>query len=327
MEPILSEANTRFCLFPIQYNDLYKHYKKMEEVMWAAQKLDFSRDLSDFKSCLNEKQQHVVKSFIALITSFDGILNEGLGDCFLSEVTYLEAKMLYGLQFHIENVHNETYSLMAEAIIEDPVERDIYLNAVVNFESIAKLKNWFFKYMKPEVSFATKIVVQAFFEGVILMSLFPIPYQIKKIVANNKLPGFIRGNEYVFRDETYHKHSGVLIYTRYIQNKLSDEAMVNIADEVAGLVCGLLNELFNVSLIGLNPALLEEHSLYLISDLLTQLGVNSEKYSVKSTPITFMNSVELDDNPSFFEVEVTNYRDNDINNEAKSVKYEDNDDF
>jgi len=298
----------------------------MEEVMWAAQKIDFSRDLIDFKTELNENQQHVVKSFIALITSFDGILNEGLGDCFLSEVSYLEAKMLYGLQFHIENVHNETYSLMAEVIIEDPKERNIYLNAITNFKSIAALKEWYFRQMSSQ-SFASKLVALAFFEGVILMSLFPIPYQIKKIVSNNKLPGFIRGNEYVFRDETYHKQSGILIYNNYIVNKLDNETIVGMANEVSLLIDGLLNELFNVSLIGLNPSLLKEHSMYLISDLISKLGVNNPNYSVKSSPLTFMNSVELDDNPSFFEVEVTNYVDGDINNKAKAVSYSDLDEF
>jgi len=239
--------------------------------------------------------------------------------------------MLYGLQFHIENVHNETYSLMAEVIIEDPKERSIYLNAIENFTSIAALKEWYFEKMNipshTSYGFPSKLVTLAFFEGVILMSLFPIPYQIKKIIANNKLPGFIRGNEYVFRDETYHKQSGILIYNNHIVNKLDTKYIIEMADEVSVLIDNLLSELFNVSLIGLNPSLLKEHSMYLITDLLNKLGVYDPKYSVKSSPLTFMNSVELDDNPSFFEVEVTNYRDNDINNEAKAVKYGNLDDF
>lgn len=324
-EPLLAPENTRYTLYPIRHNDIYKHYKDMEEVIWAAQKIDFSKDLYDFKTYLTSGQQHIVKMFIALFSSIDGIINEGLSNNFINAVTYLEAQMMYTLQMFIEGVHNETYSLMLEYIIDNVKERMIYVDSIKHYPSIQGLKNWLCKYLNDDNPFVVKLVVQGFFEGVILLSLLTIPYQIKKITSNNRMPGFIRGNEYIFRDESYHKTSSVILYNNHIINKLSDEKIYELGREAVEVVDNVYREMFDVKLLGFNLELVSGHVRYLCDSYIKELGVKSGLYNINSSPISYMNSVQLDDNPSFFEVEVTNYRDSDIHNESKIINYDDND--
>jgi len=322
LEPILKPENGRFAMYPIQHNDLYKHYKKMEEVIWNAQKLDFTKDYIDFKTYLNSDQQLLAKNFCEIFAIMDGYISEIICINFASCVSYLEAKVIYSFITHVENVHNETYSIMRETLIPDEEERASFINGISNIPVINRLKNWLGDRMAPHVSFVKKLVVQAFFEGVILLTLFTIPYQFKKIVGGNKLPGFIRANEYINRDEIDHRDTGILIYNNKIVKKLKDDEIYEIANETIQLLDDMIRELFSVNVIGLNPNLMKEHAQYLADFLMLKLGVRQPLFGIKSTPLTYMESVGLEDDHSFFEVEVTNYRDPDISNRSKVINWE-----
>jgi ribonucleotide reductase beta subunit family protein with ferritin-like domain len=47
-EPILSEDNNRFVLFPIEYPDVYAMYKKAIDCFWNVNEIDLSHDLTDW---------------------------------------------------------------------------------------------------------------------------------------------------------------------------------------------------------------------------------------------------------------------------------------
>lgn len=321
LEPILKPENGRFAMYPIQHNDLYQHYKKMEEVIWNAQKLDFTKDYLDFMTDLNPDQQLLAKNFSEIFAIMDGYISEIICINFSGSVSYLEAKILYGLITHVENVHNETYSIMRETLIPNESERASFIKGVSDIPIINKLKSWLGNWMAPHVSFVKKLVVQAFFEGVILLTLFTIPYQFKKIVGSNKLPGFIRANEYINRDEIDHRDTGILIYNNKIVKKLQDSEIYEIATETINILDEMIQELFNVNVIGLNPGLMKEHAQYLADFLMGKLGVTKPLFGIKATPLTYMATVGLEDDHSFFEVEVTNYRDSDISNKSKTINW------
>lgn len=40
-EPLLSESSERFCMFPIQYQDIWEMYKKHEASFWTGAILPF----------------------------------------------------------------------------------------------------------------------------------------------------------------------------------------------------------------------------------------------------------------------------------------------
>ena len=42
-EPLLRENPNRFVIFPIQYHDIWKMYKKAEASFWTAEEVDLSK--------------------------------------------------------------------------------------------------------------------------------------------------------------------------------------------------------------------------------------------------------------------------------------------
>src|SRR5436190_11389289 len=123
-EPILAENKDRFVLFPIKYKGIWEYYKKAEASFWTAEEIDLASDMSDWNNKLNDKEKHFIKHVLAFFAASDGIVNENLAINFLNEVQYPEARCFYGFQVMMENIHSETYSLLIDTYIKDPVEKE-----------------------------------------------------------------------------------------------------------------------------------------------------------------------------------------------------------
>jgi hypothetical protein len=67
----------------------------------------------------------------------------------------LQARAFYGFQIAIENIHSEMYSLMIDAYVKDPVEKDTLFHAIENFESVQKKADWALKWASRCVFVAT----------------------------------------------------------------------------------------------------------------------------------------------------------------------------
>lgn len=137
IEPLLMDDPSRFVIFPIKHNDIWQFYKKAEASFWTAEEIDLSQDLKDWEN-LNDGERHFISHVLAFFAASDGIVNENLAVDFISKVQYAEAKCFYGFQIMIENIHAETYSLLIDTYIKDPVERDKMLNAVEHIDCVRK---------------------------------------------------------------------------------------------------------------------------------------------------------------------------------------------
>ena len=120
MDPILEPSLSRFTLFPIQYEAIWKMVKQAQSCVWFAEELDLSNDMKDWNS-LNENEQHFIKYVLAFFAASDGIVNENLHMNFANEVQISEARAFYAFQEMIESVHSETYSLLIDSYIKDSV--------------------------------------------------------------------------------------------------------------------------------------------------------------------------------------------------------------
>ena len=130
-EPILSLENNRHTFFPIKYNDIYQMYKKQVECFWHSGEIDLSKDLKDWKN-LPEDEKYFIKMVLAFFASSDGIVMENLASRFLTDVTIPEARAFYSCQIMMEQIHNETYSLLIDTYISMKEEkRDTYVLVVV----------------------------------------------------------------------------------------------------------------------------------------------------------------------------------------------------
>lgn len=103
-EPLLTENNDRYVMFPIQDNDVWKMYKKQMDCFWRAEEIDISKDIDDWNK-LTPNEQYFIKMILAFFAASDGIVLENLGMRFMSEVQLSEARAFYGFQIMMENVH------------------------------------------------------------------------------------------------------------------------------------------------------------------------------------------------------------------------------
>lgn len=103
-EPILTESDNRFVLFPIKYHALWAAYKKSQSAFWTAEEVDLSSDHEDWNK-LNRNEQHFIKHILAFFAGSDGIVIENLALRFMNDVKIPEAKAFYGFQLAMENVH------------------------------------------------------------------------------------------------------------------------------------------------------------------------------------------------------------------------------
>ena len=134
-EPLLTENPNRYVMFPLQDEEIWAHYKKMEACFWRTEEIDLSKDLIHWQN-LKDDEKHFIKMVLAFFAASDGIVLENLGQRFMNEVQLPEAKAAYGFQLMMENIHSETYSLLIDTYIKNQDEKMKLFRAIDNFECI-----------------------------------------------------------------------------------------------------------------------------------------------------------------------------------------------
>ena len=84
-EILLKENKHRFVLFPIQYDAIWKMYKKHEASFWTAEEIDLGHDMKDWIK-LTAGEQHFLKMVLAFFAASDGIVLENLAERFMREI-------------------------------------------------------------------------------------------------------------------------------------------------------------------------------------------------------------------------------------------------
>ena len=121
-EYLLTEEQNRFVIFPIKDNDIWKFYKKQEDLFWRVEEVDLSKDYIDWQK-LNSDEKHFISLILAFFAGSDGIVLENLAVRFMNEVKLPEARAFYGFQIMMENIHSIMYSTLIDTYIKDVKEK------------------------------------------------------------------------------------------------------------------------------------------------------------------------------------------------------------
>jgi ribonucleotide reductase beta subunit family protein with ferritin-like domain len=301
IEPLLTEDDNRFVMFPISDNDVWNMYKKAEDCFWRVEEVDLSKDYKDWVT-LTDNEQHFISMILAFFAASDGIVLENLGLRFMSEVQLAEAKAFYGFQIAMENIHSIMYSQLIETYIKDSIKKNILFNALNNFQCIRKKGDWALKWIKDKDSFfATRLVAFACVEGIFFSGAFCSIYWIKK---RGLLPGLTFSNELISRDEALHTEFAILLYSK-LENKLLKEVINNIVREAVSIEKEFICEALPCNLIGMNQKLMSQYIEFVADRLLLQLGYD-KIYNV-SCPFDFMENISVEGKTNFFEKRVGEY--------------------
>ncbi|KAH8032494.1 hypothetical protein HPB51_025947 [Rhipicephalus microplus] len=301
-EPLLRENPRRFVVFPIQYEDIWRMYKKAEASFWTVEEVDLAKDLPHWEA-LKPEERHFVSHILAFFAASDGIVNENLVERFSQEVQVTEARCFYGFQMAIENVHSEMYSLLIDTYIKDAAERDRLFNAIETMPCIKRKADWALKWIGDRnASFGERVVAFAAVEGIFFSGSFASIFWLKK---RGLMPGLTFSNELISRDEGLHTDFACLMFSHLV-HKPSPTRVKQIVCDAVVIEQEFLTEALPVALIGMNCELMKRYIEFVADRLLVELGC--EKVYNSENPFDFMEHISLEGKTNFFEKKVGEYQ-------------------
>ena len=300
-EPLLKEDDSRYVMFPIKDNDIWKMYKKQEDLFWRAEEVDLSKDMKHWQS-LNDEEKHFLSMILAFFAASDGIVLENLGKRFMDEVQLSEAKAFYGLQIAMETIHSIMYSTLIDTYIENKEEKAKLFNSLNEFECIKKKGEWAIKWINDKRSnFATRLVAFACVEGIFFSGAFCAIYWMKK---RGLMPGLTFSNELISRDEALHTEFAVLLHSK-LEKPLKKQKIHEIIQEAVSIEIEFINEALSCRLIGMNQMLMQQYIEFVADRLSVQLG--GDKIYESKNPFDWMEIISLEGKTNFFEKRVGEY--------------------
>lgn len=320
LDPLLKPDLQRYVLFPIRYPDMMVYYKLAFASIWTEEEIDLGNDLRDWNDKMNDKERHYVKHVLAFFASSDGIVNENLATRFMADIQAPEARMFYGVQIMIENVHSHVYSLLIDSYIRDTEEKSKLFGAIETMSCVKRKADWALKWLSSKRPFGERLVAFCAVEGIFFSASFCAIFWLKK---RNLLPGLTQSNELISRDEALHCEFACLLVSK-LMNPPSSAVIDSIIAEAVEIEKEFVRDALPVGLIGMNAELMCQHVESVADFWLSTLGC-PKRYKVKG-PFEWMELLSLQGKSNFFERHVSEYaragisrsRDN-VNNNAIAV--------
>jgi len=295
IEPLLMEDHNRYVMFPIKHYDIWKMYKKQEDLFWRAEEIDLSKDYKDWNK-LTDEERHFISMILAFFAASDGIVLENLAMRFMSEIQSSEARAFYGLQIAMENIHSITYSTLIDTYIKDKIQKEKLFNALHEYECIKKKGDWAIKWIHDKRSnFATRLVAFACVEGIFFSGAFCAIFWLKK---RGLLPGLTFSNELISRDEALHTEFAILLHNK-LEMPLNKKKIHEIIKEAVEIEKQFIINALPCRLIGMNQELMSEYIEFVANRLSLQL--NGDKIYNANNPFDWMENISVDTKTNFFE--------------------------
>lgn len=299
-ELLLKENKDRFVILPINYPKVWEMYKKHEASFWTAEEIDLGDDMKDWVK-LNDGERHFISHILAFFAASDGIVNENLAVNFMREVQLPEARCFYGFQIMMENIHSETYALLIDTYIKDPVEKDKLFHAIDTVPGVGRKAEWALRWIQ-NGTFAERLVAFAAVEGIFFSGSFCSIFWLKK---RGLMPGLTFSNELISRDEGLHCEFACQLYSM-LQTKLSQREVYDIICEAVDIEKQFISEAIPVDLIGMNARLMQQYIEFVADRWIAELGY--PKVYNTANPFDFMEMISLQGKTNFFEKRVGDYQ-------------------
>lgn len=298
-EPLLSSEFKRNALFPIRYPDIWKFYTDHRASFWQPEEITLKDDQSHWEK-LNADEKKYIKYVLAFFSGSDFIVNENC-EADKEEVTILEYSFFNQFKIMMENIHSETYANLIEAFVRDSDEKEELLNAIETIPCIKRKADWCRRYIN-EGSFVTRLIAFAIVEGVFFSGSFCAIFWLKK---RGLMPGLCQSNDFIARDEGLHRDFAIMVYRKYVVNKLPASQVLAIIREAVAIEQEFCCEALPVSLIGMNASQMAQYIEY-VADMLSQDLINQKIYN-SDNPFDWMLTIGMNKKDDFFSRRPTAY--------------------
>jgi ribonucleoside-diphosphate reductase beta chain len=294
-EPALAPSAARFTAFPIEHPRLWDCYKRAVASFWTADEINLSKDAAEWPE-LTDSERHFVRLVLAFFASSDGIVQENLAANFLKEIQLAEARQFFSYQIFNEAIHNETYSLLIDALIRDPAEKAATFAAITDLEPVRAKAAWALKWLDASRPFAERLVAFACVEGILFSGSFCAVYWLK---TRGLMPGLGLSNQFISRDEAMHCEFGCLLYRDHVRHKLPEARLHEIIGEAVANETAFITEAVPCDLIGMSPGSMAQYVRFVADRLAAQLGY-APLYRA-TNPFPWMELISLSAKDNFFE--------------------------
>ena len=300
MDPILTPSTSRFTTFPIRYPDLWTLYKNAISSFWTVEEIDLAGDLRDWDK-LNENEKHFIKTVLAFFASSDGIVFENLSLNFTEDVQIPEARSFYAYQGFNESIHGETYSLMIDKLVQDPIEKSELFRAIETVPAVKEKADWAQTWIASDAPFAQRLAAFACVEGIFFSGSFCAIFWLKK---RGLMPGLSFSNELISRDEGLHQEFAVTLHS-HLKEKCPSKDIHKIVQSAVEIESHFITEALPCKLIGMDAGEMTQYIQFVADRLMSQFG-EKPIYGVKN-PFDWMENISLEGKTNFFEKRVGDY--------------------
>jgi ribonucleotide reductase beta subunit family protein with ferritin-like domain len=300
MDPILTKTTQRFTTFPIRYPTLWNLYKKAIASFWTIDEIDLTKDPEDFQK-LSDSEQTFIKTILAFFAASDGIVLENIKLNFEDQVFISEARSFYAYQGFNESIHGETYSLLIDMLIQDPVEKDRLFTAIETVPCIKKKADWALEWFDDSKPFCERLFAFACVEGIFFSGSFCAIFWLKN---RGIMPGLTFSNELISRDEGLHQEFAVSLLS-LLKEKPSRDIIIRIVKSAVEIETEFVTDAIPVKMIGMDSDKMGRYIQFIADRLLKSVGV-PPVYNQKN-PFDWMEHMSLDGKTNFFERRVGEY--------------------
>ncbi|CCD24509.1 ribonucleotide-diphosphate reductase subunit RNR4 NDAI_0D01950 [Naumovozyma dairenensis CBS 421] len=317
-EILLMENSRRFVMFPIKYHEIWAAYKKVEAAFWTAEEIELEKDVKDF-SKLNDDQKEFIARVLAYLTVSEDIINKHLVEKFSAELQNPEGKSLYGFQIMMENIYDEVYSMIVDALYNGPENVPYFKqvpSTVQHQEKAAFIQRWIHN---PDSLYGERLVALSAKEGIFFSGVYAALGWLGNTAG---FPGISTANKFICRDKGAYADFGCLLFA-HLKTKPDAKIVEKIITEAVDIELDVMNKAFEVEKFGVDPALIKQYVQFIADSLLSSFG-NDKVYNV-TNPFEFMAGATQIGKSNFFEKKVSDFTKvttaDKANKSAESIKF------
>jgi ribonucleotide reductase beta subunit family protein with ferritin-like domain/glutaredoxin len=298
---VLTPSTARFTAFPVEHPDLWALYKRAVASFWTADEISLAKDVAEFE-LLSPSERHFITHVLAFFASSDGIVQENLAKNFLGEVQLAEARQFFSYQIFNEAIHNETYSVLIDALVRDPAAKAATFAAITELPAVRDKAAWALKWLDASRPFAERLVAFVCVEGILFSGSFCAVYWLK---TRGLMPGLGLSNQFISRDEGLHCEFGVALYAK-LADKIPGTRVQEIVREAVENEQRFITDAVPCDLVGMNPASMSAYIEFVADRLLVSLG--ADKLFGSKNPFPWMELISLSGKDNFFERVASEYQ-------------------
>ena len=285
-----------YTMFPVVHDDIWKTYKSFQSSRWLSEEIILDKDLGHWAQ-LSEGERYFIKMVLGFFAASDGIVSANLAERFMSDTAWATVKAVYTEQMSIEQIHSETYSMLIDKYVTDPVEKNMLFNAIETLPAVQGKANWALKWVKDKSSsFAQRMIAFAIVEGIFFAGSFCAIFWLRE---KGVMPGLTLANSFIARDESSHTDFACLLYSKYIVNKLTFDEVKAMMVEAVDIEDKFINDSLPCKLLGMNSEAMSQYIRFMADRITVQLGYKPI-FDVKN-PFPFMARAGTHEIVNFFE--------------------------